>query len=237
MEPELWTLDHLGHRHEVTVRETGLSKVAVWSRDGVEVARKKTGDSTVVLVGGDDRGAVRLKLPSLVGPTRRVTLHPGDATVAAAAAHAGTGGIDLDPEPGSKAAQRIESMVAHPTQYAIRRGLSAAAGVVVPIVLFWAVTRYLLPPLAGLMPNVDLPSLPLPDINLPSIPFPDINLPNLPGWLEPVVKYAGPVAIAVALAVGETRRRSQQEPPRAADASKGADDESSDSPEVGRPQD
>ena len=49
----------------------------------------------------------------------------------------GSGGVDLDPEPGSAAARREEWIRSHPRQHAARRGLTAALGVIVPILLLW----------------------------------------------------------------------------------------------------
>ncbi|MCC6831846.1 MAG: hypothetical protein IT200_10920 [Thermoleophilia bacterium] len=205
---ERWTLIHDGHEHVVEIADAGLGKRLTWSVDGEEVASRRTGDQRVVLE--DDRaGAVGVRLPALTGPARRVTLHPaGGELPPAAAARAGLGGIDLDPEPGSAAAARDAWIRAHPRWHVVRRAAAAAVGIAVPLLAVWLLSRFALPRIPW--PDWSLPDPPLPD--LPDIPWPEVPWPDwdLPAWVHAVIdaaRFAGPVVIAVVLAVAEIRRR------------------------------
>jgi hypothetical protein len=190
---ERWHLVHDGHEHVAAVEHGALTREVVWTRDGAEVGRKKTSDETIVLSPEGEDGALRLKL-AMVGPARRITLHGSEAE-----AHAGLGGTDLEPEPGSRAALRAEWIGRHPHLHTARQTALAAAGVCVPVLLVL------------LLSMVPWPSLdvPWPDISLPSIPWPD--LPSLPAWTEPVRKLLVPVLIAFFVARGEVKRRRKAE--------------------------
>ncbi len=220
--PERWTLRHTGQEHSVEISDAGLRHLLVWRVDAVEVARVRTSDERVVLDGAD-HGAVGVRLPALFGPARRVTLYgPGSDLGALGAAHAGVGGVDLDPVPGSAAARREEWIRAHPRQHALRRGGGAALGVLVPILLLWLwrVLDLSLPSWSVPWPDLPWPTIPWPGLpELPVIPWPDWSLPNwslpdLPGvppWLSEAARYVGPVLVAVAVATSEVRRRRKQD--------------------------
>ncbi len=224
MTPQRWILPHRGRTHRVEISDAGLRHLLVWSVDDAEVARLRTSDERVVL-DGDGQGAVGVRLPPFTGPARRVTLHePGEDLGALAAAHAGVGGVDLDPEPGSAAALREEWIRAHPRLHALRWGGVAALGVLVPLGLLWLWRRpdvswpaWSLPVPSTPWPDWSLPDLPdLPD--LPSTPWPDWSLPDLPGvpaWLRETARFVGPVLVAVAIAAGEVRRRRRQDEAKA----------------------
>ena len=206
---ERWHLAHDGHEHVVLVERGSLVREAVWSRDGVEVGRKKTSDETFVVAPNGADGAVRMKF-AMTGPARRVTLHDSETE-----AHTGLGGRDLEPEAGSKAAARAEWIGAHPHLHTARQTAIAAAGVGVPVLVVWLLT--LVPWPAIPWPDVDLPSIPWPDIRLPAIPWPDVDLPDLPPWVDTVRKFAIPILIAFFIARGEVKRRRQAEEKRALD--------------------
>ena len=177
---ERWHLVHDGREHAVVVERGALVREAVWSRDGVEVGRKKTSDETFVVAPKGAAGAVRLKF-GVTGPARRVTLHDTETE-----AHAGLGGTDLEPEAGSKAAERAEWIGAHPHLHTARQTAIAAAGVGVPVLAIWLLTLVPWPSIPWpdvdlpSIPWPDLPSIPWPDIRLPAIPWPDVDLPDLP---------------------------------------------------------
>ena len=232
---QVWNLSAHGLRHRVEVTGSA-TRTVVWRVDGRVVAVKKTLDDTVRLQPGDQPGRRGSAAPDagdapatgaeqadvgMVGVTftglgrpRRVTWYPADGRFGAAVrALVGQGGIDLDPEPGSPAAQREERIRRHPRRYA---ALAVAAGigkVVAPLVLGLLVVRLL----AGIpWPDWDLPSLPSPDVDLPSIPLPDIALPSweAPGWvswLADRAHYVWPVLLAAFLARAELRRRRKQD--------------------------
>lgn len=209
--------------HVVEIRDVGLRRSVTWLFDGVEVATKATSEQRIVLSGGD-RGAVAVRLPTFVGPARRVTwFAPTSALGAEAAAHAGVGGVDLDPEPGSKAAAREAWIREHPRRHTARRSAAAALGALVPLLATWLLSRIDIP-----LPSISLPSIPLPDWDLPSFPLPDVSipwpdwdLPQLPEWLREArdkVKYVWPVLLAFVLARAELRRRRQQDAAKRAGA-------------------
>ena len=223
---ERWRIDRDGRSHVLEIADAGLGRRLTWTVDGEEVASRKTSDEKVVLDAGDT-GAVGVRLPMFVGPARRVTLYDDEVR-----AHTGLGGLDLDPEPGSKGAEREEWIRAHPHLHTARQTVAAAAGVVVPLVVLWLLARFAVPAI----PWPDLPSIPWPDLpsipwpDLPSIPWPDLpsirwpdlgwpwfSLPDVPQWVRDAAKFVGPVVLAFFLARGEIRRRRKQDE-RKADA-------------------
>ncbi|MBC2933266.1 hypothetical protein [Nocardioides sp. zg-1228] len=228
---ERWHLVEGGHEHVVTVEQHAFTREVAWTRDGTEVGRTKTSDDTIVLAPTGADGAVRLRC-AIVGPTRRVTLHDGEAE-----AHTGLGGTDLEPAAGSRAARRAEWIGAHPHLHTARQTAIAAAGVGVPVLLVWLLSLVPWPSLDIPWPDIslpsipwpDLPSIPWPDITLPSIPWPDIDLPSLPSlpaWTEPVRQVLVPVLIAFFLARGEVKRRRRAEEKARAEAREKAAEES-----------
>jgi hypothetical protein len=208
---EHWHLAEDGREHAVAVEQGALTREVVWTRDGVELARKKTSDETIVLSPKGQDQALRLKFP-MTGPARRVTLHGSEAE-----AHTGLGGTDLEPEAGSRAARRAEWIGRHPHLHTARQTALAAAGVGVPVLLVWLLSMVPWPSLGIPWPDLpsipwpDLPSIPWPDISLPAIPWPDLGLPSLPAWTEPVRKLVVPVLIAFFIARGEVKRRRKAE--------------------------
>lgn len=214
MSGERWLLTVAGVEHEVEVSEVGLRREVVWRVGGVEAARGRTGEKRLVL-GSEGSGGLLVRLSELGGPARRVTLFDTHEE-----ALLGVGGVDLDPAPGTAAARREAWIRAHPHQYAVRRGLAAAAGVVLPILLVWLLARFALPAIPWpdwhlpRIPWPDLPRMPWPDIAWPDIPWPDLPSWSLPEWLRSALekaKYVWPVLLAVGLAQAEVRRRRRQD--------------------------
>ncbi|RNL60633.1 hypothetical protein EFK50_20175 [Nocardioides marmoriginsengisoli] len=209
-EVQNWELAIDGRRHRVSVRPSGITRVITWSVDGTTVIEKKSGEDKLVLTDPDGgHGSVRCLFTAL-GRSRQVTwFEPGaDLT-----AQIGFGGIDLDPEPGSKAALREEKMRAHPKRYAARHVVAGVAKVVLPILLTLLVARFAI---RIDWPDWNLPSLPRP--NLPDLipDLPDIDLPDLslPGWVQTILnnaKYVVPVLIGIGLASNEVKRRRKQD--------------------------
>jgi hypothetical protein len=224
---ERWLLTHVGRQHVVEIADAGLRRRLTWLVDGTQAAGRTTSDERVVLDGGDF-GAVGVRLPTFTGPARRVTWYPPDAGLGAvAAAHAGLGGVDLDPESGSRAAAREAWIRAHPNRHAARRAGTAVLGVLLPLLGLWLLARIDIPwpDISIPWPDWDLPSIPWPDL---SIPWPDWDLPELPAWVRELLdkaKYVGPVVVAFVLARAEVRRRRAQDErkQRAADAQRDGD--------------
>jgi len=220
--PERWHLVHDGHEHEVRITDVGLRREVTWTLDGDQVGSRRSTDKRVVIDGGA-HGAVGVRLPEFVGPARRVSWHEADGALGAkAAAQAGLGGIDLVPEPGSRAAARELWIREHPRLHVARRTATAVAGVLVPLLVFWLLSQVRIP-----WPQI---SIPWPDWQLPRIPWPDLplprwDLPDLPSWLRTLIeqaKYVWPVVFAIGVARAEVvRRRNQDERRRTAAAAQG----------------
>lgn len=236
--PQRWDLAVAGLHHRVEVVDHALSREISWYVDDELVASKKTSDDNVELEPGaglgtpdpepesddpDPRGALGLKFTTLGRPRRVTWYEPDDDVGAAAHAVLGTGGIDLVPEPGSKAAVYEQKMRDHPRRYAAQRVAVALAGVVLPLLLGLIAVRFAvsipwpdlnLPSLPDL-PNIPWPDIPWPEINLPSIPWPDWQLPEWLRWILNHLKYVWPIALALLLALGEIDRRKKQDKLRA----------------------
>lgn len=227
--PQRWHLATGSARHQVEIVEVTLQRHVTWTVDGVEVARSRSSSERVVL-DGDEQGAVLVRLPTFVGPARRVTWWGPEASPSATAlAQVGLGGEDLVPEPGSAAAERDAKILAHPRRYALVRTVTAVATVLVPVVLLWLLSQVDVP-----WPGWDLPRVPWPDVPWPSVPWPEIpwpsipwpsipwpGLPSAPAWLEPVLeasRYVWPVLLAAVVARSEVRRRRAQAERRRDDA-------------------
>jgi hypothetical protein len=129
--------------------------------------------------------------------------------------------LSFAPPTGSLAAwlQAVERR--HPRLWASRHVVLAAGKVGFALLGVTAFIRLLLAPLLGwlrgLLPDIDLPSIPLPDIDLPDIPWPDIRLPeiHLPAWLLALLgtaKFWGPILVGIGLAVVEVRWRCTRAP-------------------------
>lgn len=237
--PDRWLADLASGEHVVEVDRGGWRNRYTWYVDGDLIAEKTTNDDHVVLT-DETHGSIAVKAAKLVGPSRRVTWYePGDTEELLA--HTGVGGIDLDPEPGSKAAQREAWIRAHPRLHTARRTLTAAAAVLIPLLLIGLLPRLNIPwpsiPWPGL-PSIPWPDLGWPWFELPRIPWPDLgwpwfqlpDLPSLPQWVWDVIdkaKYVVPVLIAFAVARGEIRRRRNQDAAKAGrvPADKGRQDE------------
>ena len=216
-ETERWLLEHEGATHVVEIVPSGVGRRVTWTIDGEAVTAKTGHDDRVILDGGT-HGALAVRMPALIGPARRVTWWSGGQTVGAvAAATVGLGGLDLDPEPGSAAAQREDWIRAHPRRYAARRIGTRTAGLVAFIVATWLLTQVVLPAVpwpSWQLPSIPWPRIPWPQIPWPSIPWPNWSLPPVPEWLRTVARYAQfvwPVVLAAVLVRAELRRRRDQD--------------------------
>ena len=209
-----WSLTRDGCLHEVEIYERGMHRRIVWRVDGETVAESKSYDERAVLV-ADDHGSIGLHFRTLAG-TRRVTWFEHTNVPAALAANKTlVGGMDFEPEPGSKAARRRAWMHQHPRLYTGRQTVFAAIGIAAGVLITWLIGRlwHLIP--WDWLPQIQLPQIPWPDISLPRIPWPDIPWPDLPdialpGWIGTVMdaaKFVAPVVFATWLAVRESRRR------------------------------
>lgn len=165
--------------------------------DGETVAESKANGRHTVLAG--EGFEVRAVMPFWGGSVSSASLVPaGDEDVL----------IELEPEPGTRAARRADFARRHPKLYASRHVLQGAAQVAAAIVGLGFLLR--------LLPAIPWPSIDLPDINLPSIDLPDIPLPHfqlditLPGWVQAVLDskpYWVPIVVGLVLASRELRRR------------------------------
>lgn len=209
--PQRYQLTVDGHDYEVLLT-TGLSSSASVNVDGEETSSTSSVGERTRLDAGP--GASVLVLCTGTGRPRRVTLRAGGRE------------LDLEPEPGSPAARRLERERAHPVLTGFLDVLLAATGALIAVlgigalleqwlapVIRW-VASLLEPPfgwLRSLLPDVDWPS-----IDLPSIPLPHLDLPDWtpPGWLEPVLDnshYVSPLIVAAFAAWWDARRRRRQD--------------------------
>jgi len=204
-EPERWHLTYGGHEHTVEISSKATAWLLRWTTDGAEVASKKTSESTVVL-DGQEHGAVRLKLPSLAGPARQVTLFTdpdgGSSRIKSWFRVRGARGKKKDPvEPAPGPEQAGATGQAHlgvggtdflpePGSKAARReawirehphlyAARRSALAAVGVLLPLGVLWLLRQLLKQITWRPDLPDVNLPSVNLPSIPWPhvDVNLP------------------------------------------------------------
>ena len=194
-----------------------------WSVDGELVASAQaSGDRIRVRPGDRLRGARRDPARSdlgvlevrftATGRPRRVTWHPEeDGLASQVRTGLGLAGLDLDPEPGSPAAEREERFRRHPRRAAAVATASRAVGVLVSVLLALLAVRLLrdLP-----WPDADLPALPWPD--LPALPWPEVELPAVQvphrvRQLAGVLQHVWPILLAPLLVWAELRRRRRQD--------------------------
>jgi len=218
-----WDLAADGRRHRLEV-VGAIRRTVRWYVDDELLATVETSDDNARLVPETTPGtgpfwALRLRFTSL-GRLRRATLVTGETPAdAKKQTLLATGGIDLEPEPGSPAARREEWIRKHPGRYAAFAAAGGVAKVLVPLVLGLLAVRFV----------VDLPwpswDVPWPEITLPAIPWPQIPWPriDLPAWHAPAwlswvlehVRYVWPVLVALVLAKNEIARRRKQDALRA----------------------
>ncbi|NPC97086.1 hypothetical protein [Nocardioides sp. zg-DK7169] len=227
---QAWDLATADGHHRVEVSGT-VSRQVRWLHDGVVVARKKSMEDKIRVKPGDGLDEEeRARLPeglgmvgvlfTRLGRPRRATLYAADEA-SELTSLTGLGGIDLDPEPGSRAAAYEDKVLAHPRRYAAIQTATGVATVLVPILVAALLARLAL---SVSWPDWDLPSIPWPNWSLPTIPWPDLpSIPwpdwSMPAWLSWVLdnaSYVWPVVLAYVLARAEVRRRRQQAERRAA---------------------
>lgn len=206
-EPQRYLATVHGRDYVVSVAEEGWSRRVALEVDGQELVSRKTSEERLTLKPSDKKvaaevGKVTLRLSGM-GRVRRATLVRGDLR------------LDLDPEPGSKAALREEKARERPKLYAARHVLEGM-GSVVWLLVGGLIVAFVWRLLSPLVPDVDLPrpDVDLPD--LPSIPWPDWSLPDVtpPAWVRWLMeqsKFVSPILIGIALAVYEVRRRRRQD--------------------------
>ena len=213
---QVWTLEHEGRVHRVTA-SGGTSHQVRWWADGELLAEKKAWEDKLTL---EAPGHQLRVVFSGLGAPRRATLYDADED---AQALTGLGGVDLVPEPGSRAAAYEDRVREHPTRYALIATAGGVAKVVVPLLLGLLAVRFAVRipwpdlPLPDLSDLPDLPSVPWPDVPWPNPPdLPDISLPSWLRWLLDKAQYVWPVVLAYVLARGEIKRRRAQDERRRA---------------------
>lgn len=203
MATQIWTSTVDGRAHRVEA-DDGFTRRVRWYVDDALAAEKRSMDEKIRLEAPAGRLTVRF---TALGAPRRATLVTEDGLR--------EDGVDLVPEPDSKAARHEEAVRAHPERYALIQATGGVAKVVVPIVVAALLARFAFSLPLPSIPLPDLPSLPIPD--LPSLPLPDLpDLPDwsMPGWVERVLdvaRYVWPVLLAYLLARAEIKRRRRQD--------------------------
>jgi len=197
---QVWEREVEGRRHRVELYGPNARRIR-WLVDGNDVGHRTTvGEKETLTAAGVGRLVVRM---SFLGAPRRASVTPEGSTT--------LGGVDLVPEPGSKAEQYAERMLAHPRLHTARETLGAAGGVLLPLLLAFVVSRIAV---AVPWPDIPWPDIPWPDIPsipwpaLPSIPWPDLPAP--PAWVREALhaaRYVAPVVVAYVVARLEITRR------------------------------
>jgi len=200
-----WGIEHDGRRIEVEPDNSSWSGTVVrLFVDGEQVAEVKKGEKKITVESADGL-SVKTWLSWSGGTIQRAEL----------TAHDGAEPLPLEPEPGSRAARREAWAREHPGLYSARHAAKGVGEVLIGLVGF----AFLLRLLAGLVPDIsiDLPEIDLPlpsiDLPLPAVDPPDVDLPAVPAWIRAIgetSKYWTPIAIGIAIAVGEYRRRRRQ---------------------------
>jgi hypothetical protein len=229
MAVQTWLLHAEGVHHRVEADTGGWRKQLRWWVDDELVVERSTAEDKVELEaddgsgGGAGHGKVALRFSALGQPRRATWYAPDDEGGVDAAL--GVGGVDLEPEEGSPAAEHERRIREHPRRYEAQRVAAGVAGVVLPILVGLLAVRFAvdlpwpdwdLPSIPW--PDWSLPSIPWPSIPLPSVPWPDWSLPDLPGWLTWLLdkaKYVWPIVLAYVLARAEIKRRRDQDRLRA----------------------
>jgi hypothetical protein len=195
------------HAYRLSVDASGWRHQFRVYRDGAPALERTTNDQRLsLLLETGERIDVRL---NALGRVRRATLVSDDVE------------LDMDAEPGSRAARRQAAQREHPARYASLHVLEGVGAVLLTVLGIGAIIQYLLRPLLGLLPSVDLPSLPLPD--LPDVPWPDIPWPDLPSFELPgrlqalldSLPYWLPIVIGIGAMIYEIRRQKRQREARA----------------------
>lgn len=214
-----YDLEVSGHAYRLSIDASGWRHQFRVHRDREPALEKTSNDQRLSLrLETGERIDVRL---NALGRVRRATLVSDDAE------------LDMDAEPGSRAARRQAAQREYPVRYASLHVLEGVGAVLLTVLGIGAIIQYLLRPLLGLLPSVDLPSLPMPD--LPDIPWPDIPWPDLlsfelPGWVQALLDskpYWLPIVIGVGAMIYEIRRQKRHRGARA----RTAEAESSETPE------
>ncbi len=195
-----------GRRYELRVSDAGLRNRVELRRDGELIAEKRGDERINLEADSGERLEVRL---TLFGRVRRATLYVDGV------------GLDMDAEPGTRAARRQNWERAHPRLAAARHVAEGVASVLVAVLgvgaLLGAILDDLLAPVEALIDKL-VGWIPWPRIGLPSIALPSIDLPDLPsvsppGWIVAILdtaEYWGPIAAGIALAIWELRRQKRQ---------------------------
>lgn len=197
MARQRWESTIDGHRVRVDAVDAGLGRRVVWRIDGVAVAERTSGAERLHLA-AEGEGRMEMRFTRL-GRGRRATLHPPDGGAA----------VDLEPEPGSRAARYEERARLHPRRHEALAVAGAVAGVVLPVLLALVAVRFAI---SLPFPHLGLPSIPRPD--LPRVPLPDLPDWSPPGWVRATLdaaRYVVPVLIAWGIARAEIRRRREQD--------------------------
>lgn len=221
-----WSLTLHGHCHRVEVQGSVL-RTSRWYVDDAPVATTRSVRDNVRLEAASPSDfAIELEL-GLLRSAGRATLFEGDANVAVKELVAtGTGGIDLEPEPGSPAARREQRIREHPWRHAIIAAAVGVMRVIAPLVIGLLVVRFALsmpwPQWSVSWPNLDMPWIPWPEIPWPSVHLPNWEPPSWARWVARTLRHGWPVLLALVIAKIEIDRRREQDA-RKAELQRGLD--------------
>jgi hypothetical protein len=201
-----------GHVLEVNLEDGADATHAALRLDGVVVASREMcwGRCTFdlrdlepvrVALGSDGAGA------RVQASTGWVGRGPSAATLLLPSLGGRHTAVPFEPPQGTRAHRRWAWQRRHPRLHAARHVAVATAQMLAGVVGL-GILLSLLPRIPW--PDLNLPRIPWPGLDLPRIPWPELPDVALPGWLLAVLesrKYWWPVAVALAVAVLEVRRR------------------------------
>ncbi len=206
MKPRHLYSQRSGRRYELRVSDAGLRNRVELRRDGELIAEQRGDERINLEAETGERLQVRL---TLFGRVRRATLYVDGV------------GLDMDAEPGTRAARRQAWERAHPRLAAARHVAEGVGSVLIAVLgigaLLGAFLEDILAPVEALIDKL-VGWIPWPRIDLPSISLPSIDLPDLPSitppdWLTAILDttpYWSPIAVGIAIAIWEFRRQKRQ---------------------------
>lgn len=204
MKPRILHSRRAGRNYRLTVCERGLRRRILLERDGDQLIDKVSSLERLTLE-AETGERLELRLTKW-GRVRHATLHVGGV------------GLDMDFEPGTRAARRQQWEREHPELAALRHvaeGIGAVAVMVLGIgALFGGLFNRIAEPIVALIVAA-LRAIPFPEIALPSLSLPGLSLPRLtmPAWMEAVWSakpYWAPILAGIAIAIWEVRRQRRQ---------------------------
>jgi len=214
-----WSLTVHSHCHRVEVQGS-VVRTARWYVDDDLVTTKRSVRDNISLEAVPFIGcAIELEV-GVLRSGGRATLFEGEDHVAIKELVAtGTGGVDLEPEPGSPAARGEQRIREHPWRHTVIAAVVGVMRVVVPLVMSLLLVRFALilpwPQWSIPWPDLHMPRIPLPEIPWPAVHLPNWEPPQWARWVARTLRHGWPILLALVIAKIEIERRREQDARRA----------------------